>query len=89
MWAHLERNIDVMELPAAAEIRKRKESQLRQAQAAGRVAPTLRPPELLRLITLLSQMWCSAHPAKTTAQQSARCTAIRKAIERLVVVDQR
>ncbi len=83
-WHHLERGLDVLALPAGRELLFAKQSSIMAAQLEGRITAEFEPMEIVRLVALLSQLWCMAEPARTQAEHDVRRGTIVRAVTRLL-----
>lgn len=85
-WYHLERGLDVLMLPAGHEVLKAKQSSVHAAQKDGRITDAFGPMEIVRLVSLLAQLWTTAEPAETEAEHNRRRSVIIRAVTRLMQV---
>lgn len=86
-WFHLERGQDILLLPEGQAALGAKRTGIAQAQASGLVTSTFEPMEVVRLVSTLAQLWCTAPPARDAAEHDARRETVKRAVAGLLVSD--
>lgn len=84
-WYHLERGQDVLSLPAGESLLREKQQRVAAAQSKGRITADFTPPDIVRLVAVLAQLWCMAKPARSQAEHRARRDTVKRAVARLLI----
>lgn len=80
IWHHLERGLDIMALPAGQGLLRDKQENILISQQEGRLNSDFGPIEVVRLVAHLSQLWCTAEPARTAADHKSRRETVIRAV---------
>lgn len=85
-WFHLERGQDILLHPTGHALLSTKLSAIAAVQARGIITPRFEPLQVVRLVTVLTQMWCMAPAARDQEEHDARRTTVQRAVAKLLLV---